>query len=57
MSSWAGAMSHVLLVCLQDVKKAIHADASIKWLDCSTIVNYEPSDEDVFMQPYYRYLV
>jgi hypothetical protein len=41
----------------QDVKLAIHADLGIKWQDCSDSLDYKGSDNNLYMEPYYRELM
>ena len=40
-----------------DVKAALHAEAGIKWEDCTDRVHYHNVDQDAYMEPIYRFLV
>lgn len=40
-----------------DVKRIIHAKERINWEDCTNCVRYEAHDQDVYMEPVYRYLM
>lgn len=39
------------------MKAAVHADSSIDWVDCSNSISYQYEDEDVYMEPIYKYFV
>ena len=39
------------------MKAAIHANADIEWIDCTDSVNYQMQDQNVYMEPLYKYFV